>query len=281
MKRFLLLFVAAIVSISAFAQATKPTIIVLPSDIWACANNYTTSNGCPDYDAAFRGDAMLRSIADMVGDEMRAGGLNVIDFDAYRKIAEYAERSGVVFYEKPYDFIIYVSWEIINDNDCNTLNLSMNALDVYSNKYVASVMSKVTKVKLSEADIRIAAMSEMDSLVVQFRDYLEDIMINGREMRLDVIVLSASSVTLEQEYDGYALMDYIEAWVDDCTVNGMYNVTNISHDCISFSAMVPCYLDSGVLQSPTTFAQQLSDYLSEAPFSLKTKVQTNGRLLLL
>ena len=134
MKRFLLLFVAAIVSISAFAQATKPTIIVLPSDIWACANNYTTSNGCPDYDAAFRGDAMLRSIADMVGDEMRAGGLNVIDYDAYRKIAENAERSGVVFYEMPYDFIIYVSWEIINDNECNTLNLSMNALDVYSNK---------------------------------------------------------------------------------------------------------------------------------------------------
>lgn len=283
MKRLFLLFVAAVVSISAFAQATKPTVIVLPSDAWVQANNYMTSNGygaVPDYNAAFKGNATLQRVATMVGDHMREGGLNVVDIDTLQKIAEDAEKRGVVFYESPYDFIINVGWDIKSDNDYKTLNLSMNAVDVFSNKIVASVVSKVTNVVLSQEDVLILALSEMPKLAEQFSVYFSDMVDRGREMSLNVMVASSSKADLEQEYDGSALMDHIESWVYDNTVDGNYYVNNISYDTISFSVMAPCRLESGAMQSPRTFAQQLSDYLSAAPFSLKTEVKHNGVLLL-
>ena len=42
MKRYILIIALLLLSVSAFAQAKKPTIMILPSDAYCSRNGYTT-----------------------------------------------------------------------------------------------------------------------------------------------------------------------------------------------------------------------------------------------
>ena len=81
MKKILLLFALFLLAVSSFGQAKKPTIMVVPSDVWCNQNGYmTTFNNMgttqkvPNYKDALQSDPNLLLVISTINNLMADRG---------------------------------------------------------------------------------------------------------------------------------------------------------------------------------------------------------------
>ena len=78
MKHFTLILVLLLSTFAGFSQAKKPTIMVLPSEIWCIRNGYVieyddmgTKKQLPDYKKAMQNDVDMRAMVASMADFMQ------------------------------------------------------------------------------------------------------------------------------------------------------------------------------------------------------------------
>lgn len=62
MKKTILICLFCWVALASYAQPKRPTIMVVPSDVWCYQHGYVTENDEPNYKAAFQSDVNLLNV---------------------------------------------------------------------------------------------------------------------------------------------------------------------------------------------------------------------------
>ncbi len=303
MKRLFIIWTSLLVATLSFAQAAKkPTIMLLPSDHWCSARYFTKTfdnlgakQTINDYDAAFREDAELPQVVSKVGELMTKYGYDLKDYAMESKALNdrmleeqvTMSKSGAMIVETPldmlrrtvkYDIELCVDWEVIKDESGKAVRFTIEAFDSYTNKRIA------TATGIGEASNKAIAYQIEDIVTKnlkafdkQLQDFLAKQKKSGREIRLSVQVWDSAPVDLEEEYDDMELIEYIQLWLKENTVNSAFSLTNATESRASFEqVMIPCLDDNDMPMDARAFAAKLRKYLRKEPFMLQSKIVTRG-----
>ena len=238
MKSKICLTMLLLCSMITFAQtAKKPTIMVIPSDHWCSKRYFTTvieNQGkkvtVNNYEAAFREDAELYSVANKIGEIMAANGYPVKDYmQEYKSLMDerveeevVMSNTGYMLEETPldmlrsrvkYDIELRVDWMVHQEKNGRSVSVSIAAIDTYSNKQVAAANGICNAAdKIIARLIEDALNKQMDGFTQQLNNHFTDLTNNGREITLQIRVWDSGSITLEDENaEGVALIDMISS----------------------------------------------------------------------
>ena len=290
---------------SAFSQAKKPTLMVVPSDVWCNKNGYVQtfdnqgiSETVPDYKAALSNNMDLVAVTTKIGALMAERGFPLKDIaQTIKNISSLStedrliqsKTSGAAMTESPLDrfrrtakadILLEVTWNVTTMGPKKQVTYMLAGKDAYSGKQVAG--SEGTGAASFAADLPLlleeAVQDHMDAFCAQLQSHFEDMMQNGRECMLDVRVWdNGSGIDLESEYEGMELIDVIDNWLADNTVQHRFNKTDATENFALYEQVrIPLYKPNGQGMDMDAFARSLRSYLSKPPYSIPCKVINRG-----
>ena len=298
MKRNFLL-VLALSTFSLFVSAQKmPTITIMPSDNWCYTHYYVKTYKdqgqtvtVSDFPAAFQQDPELSSMISKIGQIMTDYGLNVKD--AEREMNSIAVRQGedaatmskttgamlaesdldVIKKRTKCDILIQINWHIINKN---SLDLTIEAFDAYTNKRIAT--SSNTSPLVDRSAIITATQilrAHITPFISQLSGFYNDINRNGREIILWIKRFDDAEQDLETIISGESIQDIVDNWLHENTVGDSFNLTDATEDFAQYEQVrIPIQDEKGRNMSARDFANQLRKYLSAK--GIQTKISTRG-----
>jgi hypothetical protein len=171
------------------------------------------------------------------------------------------------------DVLMQINWHIINRN---TLDLTIEAFDAYTNKRIATSSNTAP---LQEASAVITAAQILRTHILPFINQLstfyQDINDNGREIILWIKRFDDSEQDLETEIGGESIQDIIDNWLHENTVNDVFNLTDATEDFAQYEQVrIPIQDEKGRNMSARDFANKLRKYLSAK--GIQTKISTRG-----
>lgn len=244
-----LIFVSAVAAI--FAQAKKPTIMVVPSDLWCNKNGYTQTFDnqgipivMPNYEAALQNDADLMLAISKINEMMTERGFPLKNLESALKTlknqaaedAMLTSKEGEAISETPIDklkkvakadIIMQLTYTINTTGPKRSLTFNLQGLDAYTDKQIAGSSGTGSPSFTTELPILLeeAVLSHIDLFNSQLQSYFDDLFVNGREITVRVKVWDNADYDLEEEFDGEMLSEIIENWMADNTVLGRYNTS--------------------------------------------------------
>lgn len=303
MKKFILFCIALAMSSTLSAQeAKKPTIMLLPSNHW-CSTRYFTKTidnqgvkrTINDYESAFRDDAELSQVISRIGELMTKLGYDLKDFSMENKALQdrlleeqvMMSKSGAAIVETPldmlrrsvkYDIEMCVDWDVVNEADKKATRFTLEAFDSYTNKRIATSTGIGNP---SDRGIAYQIEEAISDKIIGFNEQLTSFLnaqkIKGREIRLSVRMWDSSPIDLEEEFGGKELIQHIQLWLKDNTVNSAFNLTNASESRAQFEqVMIPCFDNMGIAIDARGFAAKLRKHLRKEPFNLQSKIVMRG-----
>ena len=305
MKKHLLILVTIFLPLLLSAQAKKPTIMVIPADVWCTANGYMmefenqgVTSRIPDYHRAVQEDMDLVNTITKVGELMAERGLPLKDLaSSIRSINQanaenemtVSRTSGSSISETPLDkllsrakadILVELSWKINTVGPKNSVTYTLRGIDAYTNKQVAAAQGTGAASFSAEVPVLIeeAVLQHMDNFISQLQAHFDDLLTNGREITFEVRTFdNGSGTSLEDEYSGQELTEIINEWVAQNTVEHRYNLTDATEDMMIFEQVrIPLYRPNGMPMDTRHFANELRKYLKKTPFNLTSKVLTKG-----
>ena len=308
MKKFIkhiALAMALFVPVLSYAQAKKPTIMVIPADVWCSENGYMESfnnqgkfTKVPNYEAAVQENMDLLNAITKIGELMAERGFPLKDLaTTIRNINQStaedemttSRTSGATLAESPLDkllnrakadILVELTWKINTIGPKNSVTYTLRGLDAYTGKQVAA--SQGTGAQSFSAEIPVlieeAALEHIDNFCSQLQSHFDDLVENGREVVVNIRLFdNGSGMTLEDEYGGEMLMDIIDDWMAQNTVNHRYSLTDATENVMRFEQVrIPLYNENGTAMDTRRFVRNLSRYLGKAPFSIDSKILTKG-----
>lgn len=308
MKSYIKAFVAIaalMVSFAGFSQAKKPTLMVMPAEIWCTQNGYMTTydnqgktTRIPDYEKALQENADLYNVIAKLNELMAERGFPMKDLSAtVRNLSQTAAEnemtvsrtSGAVISESPLDvllnrakadIIIEVAWQIATTGPKKTVTYSLKGLDAYTGKQIAGAQG--TGAPSFSADVPVlleeASLQRMDQFVAQLQDHFDDLLANGREVIINLNIFdNGSGLSFEDEYADEELTDVIENWIAENTVEHRYSLMDATDNMLHFEQVrIPLYRENGRPMDTRQFAADLRKYLGKAPFNIPVKVVGKG-----
>ena len=286
-------------------QAKKPTIMVVPADVWCSENGYMTTYdnqgdevSVPDYEKAVQNDMDLVNAITKIGELMAERGLPLKDLaSTVRSIRQssaedemtVSRSSGSSLAESPLDkllnrakadILVELAWKINTVGPKQSVTYTLRGIDAYTNKQVAAAQG--TGVPSFSAEIPVlieeATLEKMDDFIAQLQAHFDDLLTNGREVNVNIRVFdNGSGMSLEDEYDGYELIDIIDDWMAQNTVQHRYSLTDATENMMRFEQVrIPLYRENGMPMDTRRFVTELRRYLSKEPFNITSKVLTKG-----
>ncbi len=301
MKRIILLSLLLItVSTVLLSQrARRPTIMVVPSDRYCISQGYSQtfeSQGVeqtiPDYRQAMQNDADLRLVITKMGGIMADRGFPLKDLEQElrsleRESAELAmlesRESAAGVAESPIDrlkrtaqadIILDLDFTINKEGPRKYITFNLRGLDAYTSKNIASAAGTGNPSTAAPADLLLeeAVLSHMDEFNGRLMRHFEDMFEIGREVNLTVRVWDDATFDLYDffPYEGMdmELIDIVEYWIEDNTVEGRYSLSDGSYNFLSFEQVrIPMYYTDprGRERAMDTrrFVSQLASYLRQ------------------
>ena len=303
MKKFIkhiALAMALFVPVLSYAQAKKPTIMVIPADVWCSENGYMESfnnqgkfTKVPNYEAAVQENMDLVNAITKIGELMAERGFPLKDLaTTIRNINQStaedemttSRTSGATLAESPLDkllnrakadILVELTWKINTIGPKNSVTYTLRGLDAYTGKQVAA--SQGTGAQSFSAEIPVL-IEHIDNFCSQLQAHFDDLVENGREVVVNIRLFdNGSGMTLEDEYGGEMLMDIIDDWMAQNTVNHRYSLTDATENVMRFEQVrIPLYNENGTAMDTRRFVRNLSRYLGKAPFSIDSKILTKG-----
>lgn len=303
MKKWILAVLATAMALAAFGQAKKPTLMVVPSDVWATQNGYMLEyddmgavRRMPDYEAALSGDANLNLAISKLGEMMAERGFPLKDLGQvlrrlHNEEAEYAvatsSETGDVLAESPLDRLkrtadadiwIQLTYTVNKTGPKQSLTFNLQGFDAYTDKQIAAAsgtgmpsISVEVPVLLTEA-----VLSHIDGFNHQLQNHFDDLFANGREVVIEMRRWNGSDVSFESEYDGDELGFLIEDWMAENTVNGRFSTSTASENRMLFEQVrIPLENDRGRAMDTRTWANGLRRYL-QSTCGIDAKLSTEG-----
>lgn len=303
--RFLLpIFLLAACALQGFAQAKKPTLMVIPSNAWCKEHGYEqtfdnqgTPEKIPDYKAAVDADKQLNAVISKINLLMADRGFPLKDLQQNLKSITRlsaedrlitSKKSGSAITESPLDLlrrtakadiILEIDWTVNTVGPKNSITYNLRALDAYSDKQVAGAEGTGKGSFSAEIPVLLeeAVQDHMDSFTERLQAHFDDLLTNGREVVLDMRVFDGAGIDFEQEYDGYELNEVIDNWLADNCVNHRFSKSDATESMILYEQVrIPLYKANGMAQDTYGFARELARYLGAAPYNITVKTVNRG-----
>jgi hypothetical protein len=306
MKKTLIFLSITIFTFTSFAQkAKKPTIMVVPSDVWCNQNNFTqTFNNqgteviVPDYKKALQSDPTLLQVISQLNGMMAEKGFPLVNLESKLKQleAESAEdamrvssKTGGELQTSPIDQLKMVAkadiWMqityTVNGRGMQSIQFNLQGLDAYTNKQVATAVGNGEPSSGSVPELMEEAVNaHLDNFCSTLMDHFDDMFANGREVIMRIKVWDDWGEDLETEdYGDDELGILIEDWVSDNTVNGVYNLTTATENIMLFEqCRIPLFFirkEKERAYDVRRFGSDLRSYLSKE-LGVESKRESDG-----
>ena len=305
LRKFLLLsLVAVALATDVHGQAKKPSIMVVPADVWCNKNSYVmefdnqgTKKMVPDYRKALQTDSDLKMAISKIGELMAQRGFPLVDLEAQLKKLENQSaedamttgKDGADIAESPVDklkkvakadILMSLDYTVTSGMRGKQVTFNLQGLDAYTAKQVAAAsgtgapaMSALPAELLDEA-----VLAHLDNFNTQLQGHFDDLFTNGREVSLRIRVFTGGEFDgdLESEYDGEELGVQIEKWVSDNTVQGRFGAPDATETMMQFEQVrIPLYDASNKALDTRSWARGLQKHLKDA-YGITAKLGTNG-----
>lgn len=307
MKKIILAYcILAFVSVNhqLFAQAKKPTLMILPSDNW-CEQRYFmtefdnqgTKQKVPNYKQVFQEDTEIAQVISKIGSLMIGRGFPLKDAEQEIKSLEArtaednvttSTTSGSSIAESPLDklknkakadIIIQIWWKINKLENGKSVSFILEAFDSYTSKRIASATGTGAPNNTDIVPVMLenAILSYIDPFVSQLQGHFDDMFTNGREVKLTIKKWHSWDKDLETEIDGKEITDYINEWMQKNSLQGRFNMSDATENIIRFEQVrIPLYDSNNIALDARQFAKGLQKYLKQAPFNFEVKLMTRG-----
>lgn len=304
-NKLIYLFVSALMLVgtfSAFSQAKKPTIMVVPSDAWCNKNNYMlefdnqgTKIKVPDYKAALQSDADLLLAISKINELMAERGFPLKNLESALKTlqdqaaedAMLTSKGGAEINESPIDKLkkvakadiwMQLTWTINTIGPKKSLTFNLQGLDSYTDKQIAGASGTGKQSFAVELPVLLgeAVLAYIDGFNVQLMAHFTDMFTNGREVILRVKTWSSFDGDFTTEYDGKELTEVIEGWITENTVAGRFSTTDATENMLLFEQVrIPLQDANGKAVDTRGWARGLQKMLKEK-YQLESKLMMKG-----
>ena len=305
-KQYQLLIILCILILSGSlsSQAKKPTLMVVPSDVWCNKNGYMmTFNDqgstvkIPDYKKAFQENAEVLQVISQINGLMAERGFPLKNMESVIKtlnsnMAEdnllSSKSSGSSVSESPIDafkkvakadIIIQITWTVNKTGPKRSINFNMQGLDAYTDKQVATAVGTGAPSFSAEIPVLLseAVLAYMDRFTESLQTHFDDMFKNGREIIIRIQKWDDWNGDLETEYDGEELGYIIEDWLAANTVEGRYNTTDMTESMALFEQVrIPLFNDKNRAIDARRYTSELSKFLKNSPYNIPNKLIMKG-----
>lgn len=250
-KNLLLLSLMLAFSIPTFAQADKPSMMVIPDIAWFVRNNYFTehnNNGkvqrIPNYTKAFEENSDVKEAIATLGELFQQRGFELTSLeetlssqdqedaleigmaaDGYGDETNMGVADQILNQYKP-DIKLTVDWQTSEIGFQKQLRVTVRALDSYTNKQIGNLTNTTPPMARGAflADmIKQSVSAGFDNLTNNMMIYFQGLQSKGREVRMAVRVTANSSVTLFDQVGDDRLNMVLQKWVRQHSKNGTGN----------------------------------------------------------
>jgi hypothetical protein len=290
MNKFLLLVAAVFITLSANAQ--RPKIMVVPSDDWCKENGFlTTINNqgmeiyVPEYSKALVSFPDLSNVLGKIGEEMQKDGFTLEDLSQTIKNIEQERAEEAVMTSKSgdvstlnaldklrstaqTDIEFHVYWKIEKQGPRKRVStFRLKGVDTFTGKQVAYAEGSgewISASNASDADLlREAVQSKLDGFKNSLQTTFDDMVTNGREIKVVVRVWDSWGKDLEStDYGDEELQVLIEEWVLDNAVNHKAGSPIGTGKKLTIAQVrIPLFDERQKRMNGTTFGRKLKKYL--------------------
>jgi hypothetical protein len=301
---YLLLIACLAISTSFFAQAKKPTLMILPSDNWyeqrvfmTTFDNQGTKQKVPNYKQAFQEDTEIGQVLSKIGSLMIDRGFPLKNAEQELKAIEQraaednmttSTTSGAGLSESPLDklknrakadIVIQIWWKVSKSEQGKVVSFVLEAFDAYTTKLIASSSGNGTPNTTDIVPVLLqnAILANIDPFAAQLQSYFDDMFINGREVILTIKKWNSWDKNFETEIDGEEITDHITKWMDENTVKGRFNKSDATENIIRFEQVrIPLFDDKNKALDARDFGKKLQKFLKAAPYNFEVKLMTRG-----
>jgi hypothetical protein len=289
---------------TAFGQAKKPTLMILPSDNWCeqrffntVFDNQGTKQKVPNYKQAFQEDTEIGQVISKIGSLMIDRGFPLKDAEQELKAIEArnaednmttSTASGSSISESPLDklknkakadIIIQIWWKVTKTDNGKVISFVLEAFDAYTSKRIASSTGNGTPNNTDIVPVLLqnAILANIDPFAAQLQSHFDDMFNNGREILLTVKKWNSWDKNMETEIDGKEIADYINEWLQKNTVKGKFSMADATENIIRCDQVrIPLYDANNNAIDARQFAKGLQKYLKASPFNFEVKLMTRG-----
>lgn len=312
MKKLILTLLAASVACGVFAQAKKPTIMVVPSDAWCIRNGFIQEfnnqgvvKKIPDYAAAMQNNTDIRTLVSAMGDFMAQQEFPIqsLEQELKRLQSEEAELSvltgsetGAAIAESPIerirrtakaDIILDLDFEVRRLGPKRQVSFNLTALDAYTSKIISgnTGVGSSSSGAAIETLLQEAVLSFKDNFIAGLLRHFDDLFNNGREVIVTLRRFDSSPIDFETEFDYNGqtaeLADIIGVWFEENTLNGRFSEAERSTNVLRYNQVrIPLYGKSlsgrEVAIDATAFARPLANMLKKDPYNVVVKTYPKG-----
>ncbi|MDA0764962.1 MAG: DUF6175 family protein [Proteobacteria bacterium] len=263
MKKITLAIFIALFTFASFAQpkAKKPTIMIVPSDVWCNQNgfmqefnNQGTVVKVPDYKKAMQSDPTLIQVIAQINGMMAERGFPLKNLESALKTLEAeaaddnmrsSSTTGGGVSSSPTDKLkqvakadiwMQITYNVNKKGPKSSIQFTLQGLDAYTDKQVATATGNGEPSSGSTPELmQEAVLAHLDNFNSTLMTYFEDMFVNGREVVCRIKVWDDWGENLEtEEYGDDELGILIEDWMSELTVNGVFNLTTSTENIMLF-----------------------------------------------
>lgn len=281
---------------------SMPTLMVFPSDAMLLRmgflkeiQNQGTISYQRDYQQAFIKNPDIKFAIAVIQEEFAKVGFALEDMeqqlkqisnnDAMDEMSDYARdnRAELLNTVRP-DYIIELDYDLNTDAQSRNLNRSLNysikALDVYTNKAIASITQANVGVEKKENDVASIIKQDLPESLKEFKKQITnhhaDLLANGIEITLRVVTSNTSDVNIDDDCGDQELNERINNWLKDNTLNQSFKMSkNTSTEMYFTNVRIFANTDDGKKYTAYDFSGELSKALKKG-CGLKTKNRTQS-----
>lgn len=304
MKKIVLSALLCLTVAAGFSQAKKPTLMVVPSDMWCNTNGYMTSYddqgttaSIPDYQKALQSDVNLLPVIAKINDLMADRGFPLKNLESEVKsltrnnaeISMLQAKSGAEVNVSPLDklrqqakadIIIQLTWTINQTGPKKSITYTIQGLDSYTNKQVAGATGTGEPSFTAEIPLMLeqAVNTHIDNFCDRLQTHFDDLFANGREIAVNLNIFNTSPVDFETEIGGTELSEIIDNWMSDNTVSHRYSLTDGTESYLRFEQVrIPMFDEQERAMDANRFGRELVKFLKGAPCNIEqVKLMNQG-----
>lgn len=292
-----------LVSISgAFSQAKKPTIMVVPSDVWCNTNGYMseydnqgTKVKVPDYKKALQENADLLLVISKINEMMTDRGFPLKNLESCMKTltdqsaedAMLSSKGGASVNESPIDKLkkvakadiwMQMTWTVNTTGPKKSITFNLQGLDAYTDKQVAGASGTGAPSFTAELPVLLqeAVLAHIDNFNGQLQKHFDDLFANGREIILRIKTWDSWDGDLQKDFGGEELGSQIEKWVSSNTVAGRFSTSDATENMMLFEQVrIPLYDAANKAVDARGWAKGLQKHLKDT-YQLDAKLMMKG-----
>lgn len=302
---YILIGILMLAITTSFGQAKKPTLMVVPSDVWCNQNGYMLNFDnqgsivkVPDYKRAFQENAELLQVISQINGMMAEREFPLKNMESALKTLESndaennmrsSKETGSGVSESPIDalkkvakadIIIQLTWTVNKTGPKKSINFNLQGLDAYTDKQIATATGTGAPSFSAELPVLLseAVLSHMDGFTGSLQNHFDDMFANGREIIVRIQTWDDFDGDLETGYgdDDEELGIIIEDWLADNTVQGRFSTTDMTESMALFEQVrIPLMNDKGRAMDARRFVRKLSSLLNKQ-YGIPNKLVMKG-----